>query len=228
MTIYTIYKATNISNGKIYIGFDSNWPSRQKDHKRDYLTSNLIFHRAIRKHGWDNFLWEVVYQSTDGEHTLNTMESFFILENNSYVFSQNSNGYNMAKGGGGTLGMKQLESTKRKISNSKLGTRYIPEKAPCNFCSNLYATRQLPVHERSCNHNPNKIRGHSSGKKIEGTVGSCRHCSMEMKTTVLSKHEKTCNLNLNKTKIVYKNYNQKISKNVPYGKFTKCSTWNIL
>lgn len=211
MNIYTIYRATNRINGKIYIGFDSNWPARQKDHKRDYPTSDLIFHRAIKKHGWDNFIWEIIYQSKDGDYTLNTMESFFILENNSYVFAQNSNGYNMAKGGGGTLGMKHSTSTKQKISNSKIGIQYVPKKEKCRFCSNLFAERQILVHERSCDYNPNKTKGYSFGKTIEGTVKSCRYCNMTMKTTVLFKHEKTCDLNLDKIKLVYNSYKQKSS-----------------
>jgi hypothetical protein len=107
--------------------------------------------------------------------------------------------------------MKQLESTKRKISNSKLGSRYISKKEKCSFCSNLYGTRQLSVHARSCIHNPNKVGGYASGKKIEGTIGCCCYCNTKMKTTVLHKHEKTCNLNLNKIKIVYKNYTQQLS-----------------
>jgi len=32
MNIYSIYKATNKITGKIYIGFDSNWPKRKKRH----------------------------------------------------------------------------------------------------------------------------------------------------------------------------------------------------
>lgn len=211
MSIYTIYRATNLINGKVYIGFDSSWPNRQKDHKRDYHTSDLIFHRAIKKHGWDNFVWKILYQSKDGYHTLNTMESFFILENNSYVFVHNSNGYNMAKGGGGTLGMKHSNSTKQKISNSKTGARYVPKQEKCKFCLNLFAERQIPIHERSCDYNPNKTNGHSSGKTIRGTIKNCRYCNASMKTTVLSKHEKTCDLNLDKTKIVYKSYKQQIS-----------------
>jgi len=30
MIIYTIYKCVNTINGKVYIGFDSQWPNRQK------------------------------------------------------------------------------------------------------------------------------------------------------------------------------------------------------
>ena len=33
MNIYTIYRATNTINGKVYIGFDSAWPKRKRGHK---------------------------------------------------------------------------------------------------------------------------------------------------------------------------------------------------
>jgi hypothetical protein len=56
-----IYRATNKTNNKVYIGFDSKWPRRKIAHKTKTKTgSNLYFHNAIRKYGWDNFDWEVL------------------------------------------------------------------------------------------------------------------------------------------------------------------------
>lgn len=111
--IYTIYRATNLVNNKTYVGFDSKWPHRQKDHickagKRYYG----IFTRALAKHGCDNFVWEILYQSRDGDHTLNVMEGYFIAENQSFGPS----GYNLTLGGEGCLGMVQSEETRQKMS----------------------------------------------------------------------------------------------------------------
>lgn len=93
--IYTIYSAFCIVTQKRYIGFDSNWPNRMKCHKREHKKQNNIkFYNAIRKYGWQNFIWEILYQSKDGEHCLNVMEPFFINEFNSFI-----NGYNMTVGG---------------------------------------------------------------------------------------------------------------------------------
>jgi group I intron endonuclease len=117
-SIYSIYKATNTINGKVYIGFDSSWPKRLKKHKIDSKFKNYKFHRAIRKHGWDNFKWEVIYQSYDYEHCLKTMESHFITEYDSFT-----KGYNSTLGGEGTLGHKKTisEESKKKMSISQTG-----------------------------------------------------------------------------------------------------------
>lgn len=116
MSIYTIYKATNIINEKSYIGFASNLPKRISRHKTSFnnQTNNnykSAFYSALRKYGWDNFTWEVLYQSKDKHHTLNEMENYFICEYKSYGGFVDCNGYNMTLGGDGTFG-KILKSYK--------------------------------------------------------------------------------------------------------------------
>jgi hypothetical protein len=46
------------------------------------------------------------------------MEKFFITDYNSFINSENSNGYNMTLGGDGMLGFKHNKSSKNKISQS--------------------------------------------------------------------------------------------------------------
>lgn len=125
--VYSIYKATNVISGKAYIGFDSNWPNRQIQHQKSsnnpsQLNHNCIFHRAIRKYGWDVFKWEVIYQSYDGNYCLNEMEPHFIKEYDSY-----KNGYNMTLGGNGVLGRKMNEKTKEAIRKFNLGKKLSEE-----------------------------------------------------------------------------------------------------
>jgi len=112
---YSIYKATNKVNGKSYIGFDSKWPCRQWSHKCAAFTNNsqLTFHRAIRKYGWDNFAWEVIHQSDDKEITLNEMERKFILEHDTF-----HNGYNMTFGGEGSFGVVVTQGRRDKIGKA--------------------------------------------------------------------------------------------------------------
>ena len=111
MSIYTIYKSVNTKTGKVYIGFDSNWPNRVRIHKSASKNQNYKFYHAIRKYGWDNFEWSVIYQSKDKQHTLKKMESYFINEYNSM-----KNGYNSTLGGDGTFGLILSEESRKLIS----------------------------------------------------------------------------------------------------------------
>jgi group I intron endonuclease len=124
MSIYSIYKSTNKINGKVYIGFDSNWPNRIGEHKVQHRNKNYHFYYAIRKYGWDNFEWELLYQSYDGEHCLKYMESYFIEQYDSF-----NSGYNSTLGGEGTLGWAKFitEDTRKKMSDGQKG-KVIPNK----------------------------------------------------------------------------------------------------
>ena len=130
MDIYSIYKVTNNTNGKIYIGFDSNWPNRKYSHKKRYTEQNhkkTKFYNAIRKYGWDNFNWEVIYQSLDPEHCKNVMENYFITEYKTYIGFVDCNGYNMTLGGDGSIGVAVSQITRQKLSMSNMGHKVSDE-----------------------------------------------------------------------------------------------------
>jgi group I intron endonuclease len=118
MIIYSIYKVVNKVNGKIYIGFTSNFNGRKKSHKKSIKNPKYtsIFHNSLRKYGWDSFEWEILYQSKDKEHTMKIMEPFFIEQYNSY-----NSGYNMTIGGEGNLGFSHDEKTKEIIGSRTRG-----------------------------------------------------------------------------------------------------------
>lgn len=97
MIIYSIYKFVNKKNGKIYIGFTNNFSLRKINHKNAAKNPNSIFYKAMRKHGFENFDFEVIYQSKEKEHTKKIMEQHFIDEYNSMI----PHGYNTCRGGGG-------------------------------------------------------------------------------------------------------------------------------
>lgn len=111
MTIYSIYKATCLVNNKNYIGFTSNFKKRKKEH----LTSkdNFYFHKALKKYGKDNFIWEILYESHDLEHTLNIMEPLYIFIHNSYL-----EGYNLTTGGEGSPQRICTQETRQKLSKA--------------------------------------------------------------------------------------------------------------
>jgi group I intron endonuclease len=121
MVIYSIYKATNQVNGKSYIGFTSNFTHRKYRHKHYALSKKIdsYFYNAIRKYGWNSFIWEILYQSFDVDHCLNVMESHFIREYKTFVGFSDCLGYNTTMGGDGTLGFKEPKSEKHKNNISK-------------------------------------------------------------------------------------------------------------
>lgn len=122
--MFTIYKVTNRINGKAYIGFDSNWPSRKAVHICEAVTrknKKYPLYRAMRKYGIENFDWEILYQNEDREYTLNVMENKFIVEHNTHFLD--GHGYNMTYGGEGAFGWIPSEETKMNISKSKLGKK---------------------------------------------------------------------------------------------------------
>ena len=115
-----IYQATSETTGKSYVGKDSNWPHRQIAHKHAAFTkrSNLIFHRALRKYGWDDFRWTVLTEVGD-QDDLDTLEEEMIRDLGTHYFF--GDGYNMTFGGEGTLGWIPSQQTRDKISEANAG-----------------------------------------------------------------------------------------------------------
>lgn len=107
MTLNYIYKITNKTNGKIYIGKTTytiayRWiqhisAATSDKEKDDY---NYLLHKAIRKYGADNFVVEVVEEVED-ESKLSLREMYWISHYNSCILEEDSNGYNMTYGGEG-------------------------------------------------------------------------------------------------------------------------------
>ena len=135
MKTYTIYRATNLVNNKIYIGFTTNWPHRINGHNYDCRygnADNKAFYNAIKKYGWDNFVWEAIYQSQEFKHTLTIMEPYFITEYRSWVGFEDCNGYNVTKGGEGTTGWKRspelVESHRQKMTGRKFTAEHIANR----------------------------------------------------------------------------------------------------
>lgn len=111
MKVYTIYKVTNITNGKIYIGFTSNYQKRVNRHIYNSKHREQHFYNAIRKYGAQNFIFEPIYETLDGYHCKEVMEPFFIGEYDSF-----NHGYNSTKGGEGSEGYKHTDNARLKLS----------------------------------------------------------------------------------------------------------------
>lgn len=92
-----IYKYTNKINKKVYIGQTRYEKSRICSHKNPKISDNTLFHNAIRKYGWENFEYKVLFRINcdnvqDLNITLNSKEKVAIK----YFNSCNKNyGYNI-------------------------------------------------------------------------------------------------------------------------------------
>jgi hypothetical protein len=106
-----IYKITNLLNGKIYIGQDSKNDS-------NYFGSGTWILRAIKKYSKINFK-KTILESCLDKNELDIKEVYWInkLESNNPIV-----GYNLCKGGGGTLGTLGIivsDDTKKRMSECR-------------------------------------------------------------------------------------------------------------
>lgn len=95
-----IYKITNSSNGKVYIGKSADIERRWKEHirhsKDEFTKEKPPIHRAINKYGAEAFIFEVIEECKENE--LNEKEKFYIQL---YDSRNKKKGYNISEGGDG-------------------------------------------------------------------------------------------------------------------------------
>ncbi len=105
-----IYKVTNLITKKNYIGKSTKTlAERKKSHLKNVKRGILCqFYNSIRKHGENNFIWEIIIECNEFL-LLNELEIFFIKKYDSF-----KNGYNMTLGGegGDTISNKSNEEKK--------------------------------------------------------------------------------------------------------------------
>lgn len=91
-----IYKVTDLTNGKLYIGQTSQPHERRLQHEACHPNEDCLFHRALKAHGKENFKWEILFEVP----TKKMADDFEIIMIQAYG-SRHPNGYNMAIGGQG-------------------------------------------------------------------------------------------------------------------------------
>jgi group I intron endonuclease len=118
-----IYKATNLVNGKVYIG-QTIRPLKVRIREHNHTSKEgpfkTYFYRAIKKHGKENFKWDVIDTASDIDE-LNDKEEYWI----DVLDSTNKNvGYNNKKGG---KNGSHLPAARKKISEANMGRIHSPE-----------------------------------------------------------------------------------------------------
>jgi group I intron endonuclease len=124
-----VYKATNLVNGKVYIGKTvrdlSHAKARHHQRAKFMWKYGVIsrFYSAIRKHGFSNFVWTIEYKGKS-DQDIQAREREYIAKFNSM---DSNHGYNMTPGGDGgagrTLSAQQI-SRLREIFTGRNNPQY--------------------------------------------------------------------------------------------------------
>lgn len=105
-----VYKISNTVNNFVYVGLTAREPQKRwKEHLYSAKKLNRRLYRAMRKHGIENFQFEVIayLKGLKNKDLLFEIEKQYITENNSYWF-----GYNDTIGGKGFKGNRPKRGRK--------------------------------------------------------------------------------------------------------------------
>ncbi len=142
-----IYRATLTANSsnKCYIGKTTRtleW--RRKKHEGDAQKgSDLYFHRALMKYGFDAFRWEIIDRLDDKDLSieesvarLNEMEIHYIQLFHS---DEKASGFNLTKGGDGVIPNEETLAKMRASQQARfIGDREEDQRAKARYASSCY------------------------------------------------------------------------------------------
>jgi group I intron endonuclease len=175
--IYSIYKIQNLVNGKCYIGFTQNTKVRFSAHRNNAKSGVVMpLYGSMRKHGIENFSFEVIYQSKDRKHTLVEMEPKFIEE-----YKALNEGYNMSPGGANTNTPEMTERASKRMRENNPMTklrvnRGTFKKGVKNYVDTPERREKLSITkigERNPNYGKKGCFDHLNNKRL-----TCPHCGV--------------------------------------------------
>jgi len=172
--MYSVYKHTNLTNGKVYIGVTRQKPSRRWRGGQGYRDQPL-FWNAILKYGWDGFSHEILERKIT-EQAIHEAEINYIKH---FRSADRLYGYNIANGGVGSekfsiIYRKNLstarkarpphsEETKKKIGEALRGKVVIKSEKWRENLSKSLTGRKLS--EEHCLRISEAKKGSQFGKK---------------------------------------------------------------
>lgn len=108
-----IYKITNLSNNKIYIG-------QCNGKRKNYFGGGRLLKSAIKEEGIENFKKDIIVDNLTNQNLTNELEKHYIHLFSSYI---REIGYNITKGGKSCKGFHLSEETKKRISQRMIGNK---------------------------------------------------------------------------------------------------------
>lgn len=111
-----IYIFRNLINEKVYVGQTYNPTQRKAGHlcAMQNPSNDYLLPRAMRKHGYENFRFEIIEECTD--ELVNEREKFWIAH---YDSTNRDKGYNLSKGG-----QTHSQESRRKLSQALKGNTH--------------------------------------------------------------------------------------------------------
>jgi group I intron endonuclease len=131
-----IYEATNVTNGKVYVGLTTtNLKQRKGSHLRSAKSgSKSYFHKAIRKYGSESFEWDVILLATE-------VTKLCSLERMVIAMYEPWQTYNVSLGGEhSAYGMKHSDTTK-KLCREYAKARWEGKRAVDKYPKEAYLCR---------------------------------------------------------------------------------------
>lgn len=193
---WKLYCHTNLINGKLYFGITSTSLERRYQTSKGYKGCPL-FHRAIKKYGWENFKHEIIYDGLTKEEA-EEAEQIYIA----FFRTQDHNiGYNV-QSGGSCSGEVSEDGRQRLIEaasgkNSKIAKPLVVFDINGNKVEELHS-----IHEASVKYNSTII--HKNSALHSRAVNGCffRLKSIVGDSTVMSEDD----LLNSPTKVLPKNF----------------------
>lgn len=172
-----IYKVTNIHSGKVYIGqtirpVEVRWKRHVNDAMNNVIDTH--FARAIRKHGEDSFIVEII-DTAKTQEELTQKEREWILYYNSI---DNRYGYNETaaeyKCGGNTYLSKsddEMKVIRDKIRNSKLGGKN-PNASAIKMINTVTGEEMVFMSQKECQTFLGLSGHHAISRRCRGKINS--------------------------------------------------------
>jgi hypothetical protein len=170
---YTIYKTTNLIDGKCYLG--KHITDNVDD---DYLGSGIYLNHAIKKYGKENFRKDVLFVF-DNQYDMENKEKELVTE----AIIADPNYYNLALGGqGGKIVLYPehplYDETRKKISESANARSEIIS----NFVKDLHKQKRVGMYgKKQSDHQRKTVSEKMRGAKKSITQKEKQHASL-MKT----------------------------------------------